>query len=454
MSATLYGETEARYAALSGLVHGARVLDLAIHGDARCIDALVTAGAKSIAVCAPEQVRRDLTTQNVELQLVPPVALPLPFGPSSFDVVVCFDLIARIAQDPAWMSGLREVLTPDGAIVIATSSADDAARILGASFGVATVFAQTPLVGHMLYDVGVEELEPELDRTWADGADDEPMSYVVIFAPDTRHNEKLTMVQMPFTAWERLASAEVEALRQERDHLKHDLAAANEHIARSQWQLGGAVNEAGTSEVELANARSELEVAVNELASLRHEAEQLNAGNLTPDELAGELARHRSDRASLEAQIADLLEESAAMSANVMVWEERIATLEGAVNQAEGRASELEAAAARDQAAVAELQDTIAIERGAATQARQAAESERDALKRRLDEVQRALDMSRRRGDDLARSLDLDRQQLAELKDLVDSERQRAKALEKTLNTNSSKEIDDPSGQKAIDGES
>jgi hypothetical protein len=35
MSATLYGETEARYAALSGLVHGARVLDLAIHGDAR-----------------------------------------------------------------------------------------------------------------------------------------------------------------------------------------------------------------------------------------------------------------------------------------------------------------------------------------------------------------------------------------------------------------------------------
>ncbi len=433
MSATLYGETEARYAALSGLMHGARVLDLAIHGDARCIDALVTAGAASITVCAPDEVRRDLTTQNVELQLVPPVSLPLPFAPGGFDVVVCFDLIARIAQDPAWMSGLREVLAPSGAIVIAVSSADDAARILGASFGVATVFAQTPLVGHMIYDVGAEELEPELDRTWADGADDEPTSYVVVFAPEPRHNEKLTMVQMPFAAWERVASVEVEALRNERDHLKQELTTANEHIARSQWQLGGASNELSTTQVELANARSELEVAVNELASLRHETDQVQGQSAAPGDAIGELARLRNDRSSLEAQIADLLEENAAMSTAMATAEERVGKLESTV---------------------AELQDTIAVERNAAREATQIAGNERDTAKRRLEDVQRALDMSRRRGDDLARNLDLDRQQLAELKDRVESERRRADQLQNDLNSKSNKEIASPSGEKAIDGES
>lgn len=407
MSVTLFGENEARYAALSGLVQGARVLDLALHADARCIDALVTAGAQSITVCAPERIRADLTTQNVELRLVQPVALPLDFAPQAFDVIVCFDLIARIAQDPSWLSGLREVLHPNGALVIATASADDAVAILGESFGVATVFAQTPLVGHLLYDVAADELEPELDRTWADGSDEEPTTYVVIFAPEEKHNEKLTMVQMPFGAWEKVTSAELEGVRGERDYLKE----------------------------QIANVRSELEVAIGELETLRHENEHLRA-NGGDGEASEELQRHRADRASLEAHIADLLEESAAMSARAAAWEDQSATI------------------ARSDARIAELEDAIAMERVAANQTKQAADDERGGLQQRFEDLQRALDASRQRGDDLARRLDLESQQAVELKDALENERTRAQALENRLTAETSKEITEPTGQNALDDES
>jgi hypothetical protein len=297
MSTALFGETEARYAALAGLVHGARVLDLREHGDARCIDALVTAGAGSITVCAPETVRRELTTQNVELQLVPPLTLPLGLTPGAFDVVICFDLLTRVTQDPTWTSAVREVLSPDGAIVISTQSAEEAQRILGPAFGVATVFAQSPLVGHMLYDVTADELEPELDRTWADDTNDEPLGYLVVFAQEERHNEKLTLVQMPFTAWAKVTAAEAEAVRAERDHIAQERDAARNELAL----LGG----------ELASVRREL-------------AEQdARATNGTP-ELDQELTRHRRDRVSLEAQIADLLEESATMSTHRVEWQARL----------------------------------------------------------------------------------------------------------------------------------
>ncbi len=433
MSVTLFGENEARYAALSGLVQGARVLDLALHADARCVDALVTAGARSITVCAPERIRADLTTQNVELRLVPPVALPLEFAPRTFDVIVCFDLIARIAQDPSWMSSLREVLHPNGCLVIATSSADDAAGILGEPFGVATVFAQTPLVGHLLYDIAADELEPELDRTWADGGDEEPTTYVVVFAPEEKHNEKLTMVQMPFGAWEKVTGAELEGVRAERDYLKAQLAAVSDQLARAAWQ---ADNDAQSSaQQENDNLRSELEVAVGELETLRHELEQLRAAGAVGD-ANEELARHRADRASLEAQIADLLEESAVMSAKSLAWEDQ------------------RESSARDHARIAELEDAIAMERAAAAQAQQATADERVELQRRFDDLQRALDASRQRGDDLARRLDLESQQTADLKDALENARNQAGALEKELAVKTAKEIAEPTGEKALDGES
>lgn len=341
MGATLFGETEARYAALSGLVHGARVLDLATHTDHRAIDALVTAGATSVTVAAPESVRRELTTHHVDLQLVAPLTLPLSFPPSSFDVVVCFDLIARIAQDPGWMGSLREVLTPDGAIVVATSSADEATRVLGPSFGVATVFAQSPLVGHMLYDIAAHELEPELDRTWAEGADDEPSSYLVIFAPDERHNEKLTLVQMPFASWAHVAGAELGQVREERDHLRHELTTANEGYTRSQWELGAASNELATARTDLANTRSELEVAVSELTSLRREVEQLRITGPVSGDVGEELVRQRSDRASLEAQLADMLQESATTTERLLAWQAQRESIELELVTERARVAEL-----------------------------------------------------------------------------------------------------------------
>ena len=243
---SLFGETEARYGALSRLVKNARVLDLSDHGDARCIDTLLTAGARSVTISGPDALREQLTAPNPDVMLTPPIELPLQFAPSSFDVVICFDLVSRLVRDSAWGKAVREVLDVDGAVVIASVSADGATRVLGPTFGVATVFAQAPLVGHMLYDIEAEELEPELDRTWADNGIDDPIRYVVVFAPDKHHSDTLTLVQMPFARWETTSHGELERIKNERDALAEELERYRHDRASLEAQITDLLHESST----------------------------------------------------------------------------------------------------------------------------------------------------------------------------------------------------------------
>src|SRR5690349_12094180 len=115
----------ARYAWATALAPGRRVLDAGCglgYGAAMLADA----GAESVAAVdlAAEiiDVARDQTGDRVTFEVAD--LRSLPFADDAFDLVVCFEVIEHIEEQPAALDELRRVLAPGGVLAISSPNPD------------------------------------------------------------------------------------------------------------------------------------------------------------------------------------------------------------------------------------------------------------------------------------------------------------------------------------------
>jgi 2-polyprenyl-3-methyl-5-hydroxy-6-metoxy-1,4-benzoquinol methylase len=115
----------ARYAWATALASGRRVLDAGCglgYGSAM----LAEAGAESVAAVdvAAEiiEVARDQADDRVTFEVAD--LRSLPFADNAFDLVVCFEVIEHIDEQPAALDELRRVLAAGGVLVISSPNPD------------------------------------------------------------------------------------------------------------------------------------------------------------------------------------------------------------------------------------------------------------------------------------------------------------------------------------------
>lgn len=114
----------------------AEVLDVGC-GGGFMVEALTLAGAKvtglDASAGAVAQGRARLAAEGLDAALVEGSATDLPFGSTSFDYVVCVDVLEHI---PDWSTAIAEiarVLRPGGRFFFDTLNRTIAARLLGVS---------------------------------------------------------------------------------------------------------------------------------------------------------------------------------------------------------------------------------------------------------------------------------------------------------------------------------
>jgi 2-polyprenyl-3-methyl-5-hydroxy-6-metoxy-1,4-benzoquinol methylase len=114
---------------LGGLADGARVLDVGC-GEGWFTQALREAGFSAIgADVAAEPLRRArLRDPDIDLQLLNERG-PWPFADAHFDAVWAGETIEHVADTAGWLSELRRVLRPEGALLLSTP-AHDVLRVL------------------------------------------------------------------------------------------------------------------------------------------------------------------------------------------------------------------------------------------------------------------------------------------------------------------------------------
>ncbi len=117
----LWNEHLSRYAFAARLAEGKRVLDLGCgtgYGSAELARTAGTVAGADIAPQAIEHARANYRLPNLEFTVAPSTALP--YADSSFDVVVCFEVIEHLAD---WRGLVREaarVLGQDGLFLVST----------------------------------------------------------------------------------------------------------------------------------------------------------------------------------------------------------------------------------------------------------------------------------------------------------------------------------------------
>lgn len=189
-------EQHARYVLVSGFAKRRRVLELGCL-DPSAAHVLFDAGATSVTVGT-----RDPDLAQHDVQTLDDSELPLPLDTRGFDVVLCHDLPERITRDPTWTHELRRVLAPGGILVAAVQNAASDLDyrglydLLAPHFGEAAFYGQSAVRGALFYDLEVDELEPEIDRTLLGDEDEEPTWYLAVFAPEALHGGKLTFAQL------------------------------------------------------------------------------------------------------------------------------------------------------------------------------------------------------------------------------------------------------------------
>lgn len=189
-------EQHARYVLVGGFVKRRRVLELGCL-DASAAHLLFDAGATSVTVGtqAPDLAHDEVHTLD-------DADLPLPLDTRSVDLVLCHDLPERLTREPGWTSELRRILAPGGVLVAAVKNGASELDyrglydLLAPHFGEAAFYGQSAVRGALFYDLEVDELEPEIDRTLLGKEEDEPVWYLAVFAPEALHGAKLTFAQL------------------------------------------------------------------------------------------------------------------------------------------------------------------------------------------------------------------------------------------------------------------
>jgi ubiquinone/menaquinone biosynthesis C-methylase UbiE len=120
----LYAEHVARYRLAAQFARGRRVID-AGSGEGYGA-AMLAAGqaAQVIGVDIDEAAVRH-ARDRYQLEFVQADLLELPFGESSFDLVVCFETIEHLAGADTALAELRRVLAPDGLLIISTPNSSE-----------------------------------------------------------------------------------------------------------------------------------------------------------------------------------------------------------------------------------------------------------------------------------------------------------------------------------------
>jgi 2-polyprenyl-3-methyl-5-hydroxy-6-metoxy-1,4-benzoquinol methylase len=105
---------------LARVAPGERVLDMGC-GEGRFTEAIADAGAQVTgADVAAEPLRRARARRpDLELSLIEPEG-PWPYEDASFDVVWAGEVIEHVADTGRWLSELRRVLRPAGALLLST----------------------------------------------------------------------------------------------------------------------------------------------------------------------------------------------------------------------------------------------------------------------------------------------------------------------------------------------
>ncbi len=456
-------ELQARYVMLTGLAEDRRILDLA--AEARGLLLLAEAGAAELTGAAddPERLRRELADAGVEgVDVVPRPGLPLPFADAAFDLVLFPDLAAALLDDETWLTELRRILAADGYLVLALANPngrrlsdlvgatfaapltyEEAFARLSPTFGSLTVFAQSPLVANLFYDLESSEEDPGLvfDRSLLDEDTDEAGWYLLVFGPTQIHRDDLAIVQVPYApvlqavrgqpVEQALAVASVEAdqraeaeLRAEKEELAARVLSLQDELVRRQ-------REVRALEERLAQPAADAPPpsAEDALRQRIAELEALGAAQAAEMELLRErLTGLKTERQELEErlnrareQLATVTGEHGAATAELELWRPRIVALKEERAVLEARAQELrqrlaaiEQAGAADGAALQGLRDQLSAvqaERDAVQAERDAVQAERDTAQAERDAAQAERDAAQAERDAAAAETDLLRQQ-------------------------------------------
>lgn len=113
-----------------------------------------------------DEVLARAATRWLQVRFVPGDFMALPFPPAAFDVIVCFEVLAHVADQPAFVAKLASLLVPGGTLVLSSQnpwvmlrsqvdpvgkgqtrhwlSAAELSRLLGQFFDVTAVRTLTP----------------------------------------------------------------------------------------------------------------------------------------------------------------------------------------------------------------------------------------------------------------------------------------------------------------------
>ena len=347
-------EKYSRYALAGPLVEGRRVLDLEPPG-AAAVALLQDCGAAEVTCVtnATEALQSELQHWGAHAELMAAVdAPPLPCADAAYEFVLVHDLAARVAQSQAWWAELRRVLHPEGYILAAVPHAgghslqelsgispettatlnyETAWQFLAEYFEDGTAFAQSPLVGHLFYDLGSEEEDPDptYDRSLVQNDEEEPGWYVLLFGPRAYHRDDYALVQLEqevavqaFRAHHHARAMAPEARQlgpsddDERAKLRADALAAETELQKVRGELASALR---AVEAERDALQEKLDVAQQQLQQTVPAKDDAHERNLR--ERITDLANRLTDR------------------------NRRLEQAQDAAQQAQARASEAEAQA-------------------------------------------------------------------------------------------------------------
>jgi len=115
----LWNEHVARYAFAARFAPGRRLLDAGCgmgYGSAH----LARAGASVVGLDVAREAMESAARTYTSLSFVQGSCSALPFTAAAFEVVVAFEVIEHLHQQPAFIAECRRVLTPDGLLIVST----------------------------------------------------------------------------------------------------------------------------------------------------------------------------------------------------------------------------------------------------------------------------------------------------------------------------------------------
>ena len=382
-----------RYAFLTPLVRGARVLELGAvdrtFGETSVV--LHDRGAASVvslgSTGAVERARREHGGPGLSFRNVPPAQL----APASFDLALVHDAAIVLADGlPALLARL---LAPGGHLVVAAPAGGTAllphdaasryAEVLGAlrpAFPSIEVATQQALVGWVVTPAAAAQ--PALAIYDGFGRPEAPAFHLFVCGTHATGLATQTLVPVAATpvlaTWgERGAGAVLQQERARVEQLVGELRHARERIAERESWIEGLRHEIETRHETAEGQAAELQVARVKLAKLEREhAEATEALRRVREQMAGRMRELDGARRALDSRTQDLR----------IAEEELEKAREGAQEVLRERVS-LEQELAQARAEIARMADEIAAARAEAAVARERAA----ALEEELREAGRAL---------------------------------------------------------------